>query len=307
MDTFDRFRNLLDIEILEWNDKDVIPENCLNSEGKLDGEKVMDYRKQYLTPKKHKWLRNQVVTKFLPKNATEEDMKNAMKLVGIHRFRQEHMATACVNLLRESGRSWVTLLDSDEYIQIGSTDHFDGLVVPDVYEEGAIMKWINRVYSNQMPCFKMPWLRYGASKETSEKKLMQTVPAGFDPKQFRTLRWRFHNDTENNGKHCLNLQRAERKYFPLQKITNVHILAEPVCGRSFKKVKSHPIVIGHYTGTTVVLQYLRDFHAYCQFSNIFSRNVGAVFSTRGCPPLDNKTGMQYHVMIPLTFSVIRNS
>jgi hypothetical protein len=186
------------------------------------------------------------------------------------------MATACVNHLRESGRSWVTLLDSDEYMQIGSAVSFNDSLIPDMYEEGAIMKWINTVYSKQVPCFKMSWLRYG-SKEISKEKLTQTVPAGFDPKQFMTLRWLFHNDLENNGKDCLNLQRAKSEYFPLQKITNVHVLAEHICGSSFKKVKGHPIVIGHYTGMRRLSLY--DFHASWQSSNNFSRDVGTVFST----------------------------
>ncbi len=246
---FEKFRNLLDIEILEWTDQDIMPKRLLNDEGILDPVKVMEYRMQYLKPIKNKWLREQVTKKYLPQNATEQEIQEAMKLIGVHRYRQEYMATECVNHLFETGRSWVTVLDSDEYIQIGSKESVNHASLPDMYEQGGLMNWIDSVYSEDTACFKMPWYRYGALKEIAKEELFQSIPTGFDPYAFMTLRWRFHSGAENNGKDCLNLRRANNKYFPFEKITNVHVLSSQVCGSSYKKEKFHPVSIGHYTGT----------------------------------------------------------
>jgi len=291
IEIFDRFRSVLDIEILEWSDKDIMPENRLNSQGILDADKVADYRRQHLKPIKNKWLRDQVTRKYLPENATEQEIQDTMKRVAVHRYRQEYMATECVNLLREAGRSWVSLLDTDEYIQIGNRNYFDDDAVPGMYEPGAIMKWINTMYSNETACFKMPWTRYGATK-VAEETLSQPAPAGFDVKQFMTLQWRFHNGAENNGKDCLNLQRVKGEHFPIKKITNVHVLADPICGSSYTNMKNNPVVIGHYTGmnceTSMYVLYL--LFALTLRRVFVYRHLGTVLSTRGCPAFKYKTG-----------------
>lgn len=263
---FEKFGNLLDMEILEWTDQDIMPHDLLNNEGVLDPDKVMGYREQHVKPIKNKWLREQVKKKYLPQNATEKEVQEAIKLIGVHRYRQEYLATKCVNHLRESGRSWVTVLDSDEYIQIGSTENFNNTAVPDMYEQGGVMKWINSVYSEDTSCFKMPWYRYGATNEMAAEVLSQSIPSGFDPYAFTTLRWRFHSGAEHNGKDCLNLERAHSRYFPLEKITNVHILSSKVCGSSYSKEKFHPVSIGHYTGTIHICDRYSTFFRY-RYSN----------------------------------------
>lgn len=140
------------------------------------------------------------------------------------------------------------------------------------------MKWINSVYSEDTSCFKMPWYRFGAMKEMAEEKLSQSVPTGFDPYNFMTLRWRFHSGAEHNGKDCLNLKQAESKYFPLERVTNVHVLSSQVCGSAYNKEKHHPVSIGHYTGTmyTCDQSFLTFRHRDSNTILLRCRDLGAI-------------------------------
>jgi hypothetical protein len=183
-----------------------------------------------------------------------------------HRARQRLFYYKCMRSLKERGRGWVLLTDTDEYLHVNYptvralnlTSTAPEMSAPE--SVGTFLhKELQRPGNNlTSPCVQIPRLRYGA-KESTHRQVQRQVPGGFNGSHFLTLRWRHraaHDSRLHNkiSKTLIDLRRVEGQQ--LQPVTSVHRPIRELCGhrRLYILPKDQVLLINHYLGSNE--QYL---------------------------------------------------
>jgi hypothetical protein len=228
-------------------------------------------------------------------------------LTKLFRKRQEEFYARCMARLKYEGRTWVALVDTDEYIQANphSLKHNAYLkqqlhskleepsTVLDLLKakEEQPLNVVNVENNNndnnnnnkgededsqatlaakqetklaqqlqKSPCFPMARLTFGV-KESQESELYDqpaaTIPWSFDPKDFQTLRWRWHagrpkKSVNKISKSIIDVSRVDSSLFvPTQQVM-VHLPIQEHChGEDDLWILNSQslLVVHHYGGT----------------------------------------------------------
>ena len=108
--------------------------------------------------------------------------KGAAARIGRHRDRQKTFFRRCMLSLKAEHRTWVALVDADEFVAF---DHLNTRA-PSVGEATVL-----RSLGDAAPCVTMPRSLYGAVESTPEE-IRRHAPSGYDAMGFQTLRFRKH-------------------------------------------------------------------------------------------------------------------
>jgi len=247
------FERYDDITIVEWNDTNFLPQSWIN-------RPIME------DDATHKFVR--------------------------HRERQRHFYPACMEALRDAGRSWTTIIDSDEYVRInrhyiheqqqqptgGKNDtdaNIDADRNHDLQQPATVIDIIQQdpyhlyhTNNNEQPtkCIMMPRLRYGNyENKTNGNKLSpceQQMKSKFPIHNFQTLRWKYHANLHDrkwnrNPKSIINVQRITE--FSRQE-TDAHRPVRSACPQRglYVQNKDSPLVVQHYIGTWEQYSFRKD-------------------------------------------------
>jgi hypothetical protein len=187
-----------------------------------------------------------------------------------HRARQRLFYYKCMQSLKERGRGWVLLTDTDEYLHVNYptvralnlTSMAPAMSAPE--SVGTFLREELKRPGNNLtsPCVQIPRLRYGA-KESTSRQVQRHVPEGFNGTHFLTLRWRHRAGPDNRlhnkiSKTLIDLRRVQSQQ--LQPVTSVHRPIRELCGhrRLYILPKDQVLLINHYLGSKEQYQFRND-------------------------------------------------
>jgi hypothetical protein len=115
-----------------------------------------------------------------------------------HRFRQSLFLQRCAKELQERNETWVTHIDTDEYIFLNPNlrhKQFKRKVrIPSSLQENSLFDLLQKLkYSNwpvNWPCISIPRVMYGSVEKNP--------PPVSNHKPLETLRWKYHTDYKND-------------------------------------------------------------------------------------------------------------
>lgn len=186
----------------------------------------------------------------------------------VHRARQRLFYYKCMKHLKEIGKDWVLLTDTDEFMHVNyPTTTTLGLNAPSMDQRGSVMTFLEKErlrpdHNLSSPCIQIPRIRYGAV-ESDWTEIRRHVPAGFNASQFLTLRWRKHANPENHyqnkiSKTLLDLSRID--WDMLVPVDSIHRPVRMFCGhrRLYIQSQDQVFLINHYLGTWEQYSYRND-------------------------------------------------
>jgi hypothetical protein len=199
-----------------------------------------------------------------------------------HRQRQNMFVRNCLVHMKMENRTWVLILDSDEYLLYNGPENainkFANLRYPSLQEEGSILKFLERhrhfSYGKlDSPCLSIPRMLFGAV-DSKKNEMYNKVPESFNPKFFDTLRYRKHirrsvtHKMTINGwsKSIIDVSRIEWTEFPSLVEAfktngwqiNIHEPMPKVCVKPFVKDNETVFRINHYVGSWKAFSYRMD-------------------------------------------------
>ena len=174
----------------------------------------------------------------------------------ILKWRQGLLLEACLRTLRAENRTWVALIDTDEYIiinQHASDQH--RIQERKSTVQGMLNSEKNWQHNNNTPsvCVGMHRLEIG-TKESNASEVQDLVPtgAGLNGSDFLTLRYRWTKNREHikPGKCMVDVSRITAKEFSHGN-HNPHRPVRSRCSKHevFRKNSLVPFIVGHYKGT----------------------------------------------------------
>ena len=117
-----------------------------------------------------------------------------------HRVRQTTFMSRCMRELKDRNKTWVLLIDVDEYISSdaldwGSNDPYDGMQLPsNAFPDFDRHKTIHDILKSKRevePCFTFTRQLYGAKEDYNHSIWIDMAPTGFDDTDFVTLKYRW--------------------------------------------------------------------------------------------------------------------
>jgi hypothetical protein len=185
-----------------------------------------------------------------------------------HRARQRLFYFGCMQKLKNQGRHWTLLIDSDEYLFVNyPTVAARNLTAPPANQTGSVMSFLQEElqrpgHNLTTPCVQIPRIRFG-SKESGAVDVKRHVPVGFNASSFQTLRWRKHASNENGSankisKTMIDLSRVAWK--DLKPVDSVHRPIKSICGQRglYIRMADQVFAIHHYLGTWEQFSYRDD-------------------------------------------------
>jgi hypothetical protein len=235
----DRWRNKKDgMEILEWQDEDYMSEAELE-----DAKEKVRYQFGNIT--------SNLVT---------------------HRARQRLFYYKCMKKLKEEGRSWTLMTDTDEFLRVNyKTIDSLGLrtqyKVPSIKEPASVRSLLQaelqRPGNNltKSPCIQIPRLRFGA--QPSSNPPMSAIPEGWDSSKFLTLLWRKHAGYDQYWANKISkvmIDVSQVNWNELVPVESIHRPIKSLCTRRNLHVRSPDsvLVINHYLGSWEQYAYRND-------------------------------------------------
>jgi hypothetical protein len=215
-----------------------------------------------------------------------EKVKNQKKFpklsqaTNVHRQRQNTFYEVCLKRLKEQGRTWTILIDTDEYLAFNThttekkkdknkkqQQHHNHVnttlslfTPPDTFNfltfiQHELKKQQNdtklKTRFQQPPCIMIPRLRYG-SKESSPQQVSKDVPRPFNGSTFTTLRWRKHAPLYNIKLNRVTKAIVDVSQIPVEniKVENLHH-PTTFCSERLvtMRIRASYFVVRHYLGT----------------------------------------------------------
>jgi len=198
-----------------------------------------------------------------------------------HRGRQKFFYKQCLIRLKEQGRTWVSLHDSDEYLvynhpggdkfaawEKSRTEKHHGKeprikpskTPPTTAQEGGMIQYIRQEQAAgleyyQSPCIGIPRLMFGADEsKVDQQAILKGVPAELQQlvPQMDTLKYRVHakrNDFTKNalGKVIMDVSRVDVKNSPY--FMSLHRPIKAICPTPWNNDWSSGLRINHYLGS----------------------------------------------------------
>jgi hypothetical protein len=249
----ERWKTLNLMDITEWNDDDYFPRS---------------YRRSI--------LRHKVYT-----NATN-------RLVLLHRFRQKFFYVQCMRQLQNENRTWVALLDTDEFLLPNRNWKFQSLL-PSKHNtrtprnistatSTTISKILHRLRNYKSlasPCVSLPRLLIGAKEDdeppmphnrtSSTQRLAPVLDMiNINASNLMTHRWKWHGPVNRPllnkaGKSLMDVSRIPRTMIHLDEV-NVHRPIMNICSVDGMWIPNDesPLILYHYVGSYEQWMYRSD-------------------------------------------------
>lgn len=238
---------------------------AVDPRSKTSPDKILDrFRKEGMTI--DKWTDEDFMSDeerkeaeyFVERKFTSNNL-NIEPLVVEHRARQRVFYYKCMKRLKQQGRSWTLLTDSDEFLHLNyKTIQSKKIKSPAISAPGSVMPFLRRELERPgnnltTPCVQIPRIRFGAI-ESNRREVRYRVPLAFDPLRFQTLRWRKHARADNYqynkiSKTMIDLSRVE--WDDIEPVESVHRPIKNICKRRRMYIRSDDqvFVINHYLGS----------------------------------------------------------
>ncbi len=226
---------------------------------------------------------------FMPPRLMDAHLQDLARsdLTKLFRQRQEEFYARCMARLKYEGRTWVALVDTDEYIKPNthSQRHYaylkhqqtenpsitilDLLKVRKEYSyvanvDGGAEAMVAAAQESQLaqqidisPCFPMARLTFGVTESDTTDLHNTRIPWGFDPNKFQTLRWRWHagrsrKSVNKISKSLIDVSRVDSSLFIPTKQVMVHLPIQEYCHGEddlWLLNSQSLLVVHHYGGT----------------------------------------------------------
>lgn len=202
-------------------------------------------------------------------------------LVLLHRYRQQFFVMSCLKRLKQLGKTWVLLTDSDEFIRpnpyIVHPAGPENNTEPRIDQPGSVLATIHRHeatlndQNQHKPCLHVPRLQI-----TSQDSSINTTEAVtmldsrslemINTSHFLTSRWRYHSGQEiegpkhQDGKNLVHVGRLADHSLP-RKADTIHNVLPGICPFTTGGMLQHPdswLLINHYLGTFEQYTYRDD-------------------------------------------------
>lgn len=175
----------------------------------------------------------------------------------MHRRRQKSFYARCLQTLKEENRTWVLLIDTDEYLSLNIYTQRQNI---DVEKPASIVNFLNEASSNndtikqqlRSPCVMIPRLIYGSMESTAEQ-VARDVPKAFNGSDLVTQRFRKYGPPQKlhgMAKTIIDVSRVNPKYIS-QRQASPHRPIFRYCPKNLLgiKVSQSPLVVRHYLGS----------------------------------------------------------
>jgi hypothetical protein len=288
-----RWRNLTDLNIVEWEDPDFLPRSFIEKGYHIAPDEING------DAKKSKWHKGN--------ESPEQVIADIMK-INNHRFRQLSFYSRCLRHMRRKGKTWVIHIDTDEYVVVNPLlrrnmnrykNRVEGrrsiakLKTPSLqapstifefFSDGVMVDDLLKEKSN-FPCVSLPRLLFGSIEKNSSysrtRRVIETEE--FEINRFETLRWKYHtlfNDTDRNAqpKVIVDVSHVYSKDEMFQpKAFSIHRPSKRLCRRldqmNLTQFQRFPLSVNHYIGSweryfgrndSRRSQWIYDFKAHVQ-------------------------------------------
>jgi hypothetical protein len=188
-------------------------------------------------------------------------------LENLHNERQQEFIGQCLRHHKATGRSWVALVDTDEFIAFNSVYGGDSSMtaaeqrrLPSTHETTvADFMNFNESLFDDMPCLGMTRTLFGPKLATEQELRKAELPQGFDPEDFNTLKY-FHHDKigaeSMNGylKVMMDVRQLSEESLHPTKIDSIHRPLIDICPEidsyfSVENDATSVFRVHHYLGT----------------------------------------------------------
>ena len=184
--------------------------------------------------------------------------------VWLHLNRQNFFYGKCLQSLKQQNRTFVALIDSDEFIRMNPYRH---RVSPSITKApGHVYHFLSRLYkqSGNPTCLHVPRIQVSTLEKRVSRSLLRShelpVPTPFNASDFLTLRFLWHNEMEMEaGKNVVDLRNL--KLDDLQKRTESVHHVFPSCPNNTANMlreKDSHLSIQHYLGTWEQFTFRED-------------------------------------------------
>jgi hypothetical protein len=232
----------------------------------------------------------------LAKNKIQDDAELQIKR-DRHRMRQKNFYRACLQKMKTLERSWVTLIDTDEFIMY---NHKSGGVngdesifqewetqqatihkeryhrakprtplskpPPSPAEAGGLMKFLHQEQAAgheffQSPCISMPRLQFGAKESTPDELRDHGIDSDVvvNPDQLDTLRYRKHAERQDFVKNGLAKSMMDvSRITTFPRIQSLHRPIKEYCSAPWKNEWDSGLRINHYLGSWEAYSFRDD-------------------------------------------------
>lgn len=236
------------LEIVEWHDDDYMPTEFLQTgRAPVLIQSASD------------------LTNIADVNNPELQDENVLLEISNHRYRQRVFLAQCMKEFRNTQKTWVVHIDTDEYIvasKLLRQMNPSYLTIQSTEIAGSVLNLIQQAIHHTAhlvgyPCISMLRVLFG-SVESTHDEVTKDVPHEFDPMNFETMRWRYHALPHNmtfhgNPKVILDVSAIPLQYFPQNIVYSIHRPVKEVCPRNkelaFSNFRKQPIATNHYLGS----------------------------------------------------------
>jgi hypothetical protein len=197
------------------------------------------------------------------------------ELTKLFRQRQEEFYARCMAKLKYEQKTWVALVDTDEYILPNTNSQGDYKIIG-YHEKPTDMTVLGTIHRAQRenkdfttlleesPCLPMARLTFGV-KESEPKEIQESVPFGFDGAEFQTLRWRWHGGRSQKrlnkiSKSIIDVSRVDSSLFVPTTHVMVHLPVKEHCNGDDLWILNafSALVVHHYGGTWEQWSHRKD-------------------------------------------------
>lgn len=160
--------------------------------------------------------------KFMPQRHLRKlsDNSSVKEKWRLHGRRQGYFTSACSYAMRKTKRTYVLLVDPDEYILFDDPNKTHEIINStrrvSIAEKGAILNVLEEARElvpgseYAAPCMPIPRRLFGA-QESAEDERQRNVPSGYNATHFDTLRYRFRSNDTQLGKNIIDVSRIDPK------------------------------------------------------------------------------------------------
>lgn len=199
-----------------------------------------------------------------------------------HLHRQVLFYQQCLlEFKRRGNHSWTILIDTDEYATFNhyypeedTQETLPKVGTVTIAQYIATQQKLEESWWKKYPCINSPWLTFG-SLESSDEQIALQAPNRFNPRSFRTMRFRYHEDpsTVNLGKSVVDASRYDGR-----SPSSCHnVMNEDCYPSSQPKINQVPLRIHHYTG--IVEDFLRIGDVIFRDENVFKMRNSRINGT----------------------------
>ena len=177
-----------------------------------------------------------------------------------HRARQRMFYYKCMKHIKQAGRDWTLLTDSDEFLYINyqHAQQLPGRNPPPIHQPGSVRTFLEQELAQSQhnltsPCIQIPRIRFGGMPSTP-REIRKHVPPFVDPTHFLTLQWRKHSHPNDYGHNKISKVLVDVSRVPweeLQPVDSIHRPIRSMCGQRKLHIRKSQqvLVINHYLGS----------------------------------------------------------